>query len=328
MKKSLKKMMAGVSAVAMLAAAMPIAGAFAEEVTEPNTDATVATDATDATDATEATDATDAPAGDVVIENDTPFSIREVENGLIITNYAETEETDKIVIPAEIGGMTVVGIDNFAFGMVEEEVTFVVPETLMLENIANEAFMTAAVVGTEAIAAAGLENGSIKDIVTYWVNDQFGMGYTDEQIVEAIQRAIIHISDVEVANMTNAEAAVAVIKEIQAGNCGFSQANVDRLNIALATLPYTLVTLEGPDATAAQEYAAGKFNLTYVVASGYEPGDMNLDGKVDLYDAIAIAKYMIKTLEATDEQLVAGDITGDGKVDLYDAIAVSKTLMG
>ena len=50
MKKSLKKIMAGVSAAAMLASAMPIASAFAEE--------------------TEAT-----------------FSVREVSEGVVITDY-------------------------------------------------------------------------------------------------------------------------------------------------------------------------------------------------------------------------------------------------
>lgn len=288
MKKSLKKLMAGVSAAAMLVSAMPVAGVFAEE------------------------------------ETVSPFSVREVADGVVITDYSD-KTADKIVIPSEIDGMTVVGVDNFAFGLVSQEVTIVVPETLMMDNIDDEAFMTTAVINTEIVEESGAT--TVNGVVKYWINDVVGMNYSDAQITDAIQKAVAHVGEVEIANMTVEEAALAVIKEIQAGNCGFSQANLERLDLVLATLPYTLVTLEGADATDAQAYAAGKIDLKYVVASAYEPGDVNLSGALDLQDAIAIAKYMIGALELTAEQLAAGDTDGDNKVGLQDAIYVAKALM-
>lgn len=286
MKNSLKKIMAGVSAAAMLAA-MPAAGVFAADETE------------------------------------SAFSVREVTDGVVITNYTD-KTAEKIVIPSEIDGKTVVGVDNFAFGLVSQEVTIVVPETLTLDNIDDEAFMTAAVVNKGIVEASGAT--TVNGVVKYWINDVAGMSYTDAQISDAIAKAMSHVGDITIG-ATLEETALIVVKEIQAGNCGFSQDNLDRLDLVLATVPYGLVTLEGADGTDAQTYAAGKINLKYVVTSAYEPGDMTLDGVVDLYDAIEIAKYMMNMIEPTDEQLAAGDINGDGEVDLYDAIEVARTLM-
>lgn len=284
MKNSLKKIMAGVSAAAMLAA-MPATGVFAAE--------------------------------------ESAFSVREVEAGVVITNYTD-KTAEKIVIPSEIDGKTVVGVDNFAFGLVSQDVTIVVPATLTLDNIDDEAFMTAAVVNEGIVSASGAT--TINGVVKYWINDVVGMNYTDAQIADAVSRAMAHVGDIAVGASFE-ETALMVVKEIQAGNCGFSQANLDRLDLVLATIPYASVTLEGPDGTDAQTYAAGKINLKYVVTSAYEKGDVTLDGKVNLYDAIEISKYMMKMVELTDEQLEAGDITGDGIVNLYDAVEVAKSLM-
>lgn len=286
MKNSLKKIMAGVSAAAMLAA-MPAAGVFAADETE------------------------------------SAFAVREVEAGVVITNYTD-KTAEKIVIPSEIDGKTVVGVDNFAFGLVSQEVTIVVPATLTLDNLDVASFMTAAVVNKGIVEASGAT--TVNGVVKYWINDVVGMNYTDAQISEAISKAIAHVGDVAVG-ATLEETALMVVKEIQAGNCGFSDANLERLDLVLKTVPYGLVTLEGPDGTDAQTYAAGKINLKYVVTSGYELGDVTLDGKVNLYDAIEISRYMMKAVELTDEQLAAGDITGDGIVNLYDAIEIAKSLM-
>ena len=292
MKKSLRKLMAGVSAAAMLATAMPVVNAFAAD------------------------------------EAEATISYREVAEGAIITDYVC--DADELVIPAEIDGLTVVGVDNFAFALVSKEVNIIVPETLMLDYIDDEAFMTAAVVNTEIIAPSGAT--TVSGVVKYWINDVVGMNYTDAEIADAIARAITHIGDVEIADMTTAEAAVAIVREIQAGNCGFSQKNLERLDLVLAGTFYDMVTLEGPDGTDAQTFADGKWNLVYNVATAVEglPGDMTLDGVVNLYDAIEIAKYMMGMLEEepSEQAFINGDITEDGVINLYDAIAVCNVFMG
>lgn len=285
MKKSLKKIMAGVSAVAMLASAMPIASAFAEE--------------------TEAT-----------------FSVREVSEGVVITDYSD-KTADKIVIPSEIDGQTVVGVDDFAFGLISKKVTVVVPETLTEDYISSQAFMTMAIVDKYIIGLS--PDKTINGVIKYWVNSVAGLNYSDQQIADAIARAMAHIGNIDVTDLTVSEAAIQVLREID--SLGFSETNLNRLEAAFSLMPYDLVTLEGPDGTAAQAFAETKNSLTYVVTGAYESGDVTMDGKVDLYDAIEIAKYMMGMVDFTNEQIAIGDMTGDGVCDLYDAIEVARTLM-
>ena len=285
MKKSLKKIMAGVSAAAMLASAMPIASVFAEE--------------------TEAT-----------------FSVREVSEGVVITDYSD-KTADKIVIPSEIDGQTVVGVDDFAFGLISKKVTVVVPETLTEDYISSQAFMTMAIVDKYIIGLS--PDKTINGVIKYWVNSVAGLNYSDQQIADAIARAMAHIGNIDVTDLTVSEAAIQVLREID--SLGFSETNLNRLEAAFSLMPYDLVTLEGPDGTAAQAFAETKNSLTYVVTGAYESGDVTMDGKVDLYDAIEIAKYMMGMVDFTNEQIAIGDMTGDGVCDLYDAIEVARTLM-
>lgn len=285
MKKSLKKIMAGVSAAAMLASAMPIASAFAEE--------------------TEAT-----------------FSVREVSEGVVITDYSD-KTADKIVIPSEIDGQTVVGVDDFAFGLISKKVTVVVPETLTEDYISSQAFMTMAIVDKYIIGLS--PDKTINGVIKYWVNNVAGLNYSDQQIADAIARAMAHIGNIDVTDLTVSEAAIQVLREID--SLGFSETNLNRLEAAFSLMPYDLVTLEGPDGTAAQAFAETKNSLTYVVTGAYESGDVTMDGNVDLYDAIEIAKYMMGMVDFTNEQIAIGDMTGDGVCDLYDAIEVARTLM-
>lgn len=285
MKKSLKKIMAGVSAAAMLASAMPIASAFAEE--------------------TEAT-----------------FSVREVSEGVVITDYSD-KTADKIVIPSEIDGQTVVGVDDFAFGLISKKVTVVVPETLTEDYISSQAFMTMAIVDKYIIGLS--PDKTINGVIKYWVNSVAGLNYSDQQIADAIARAMAHIGNIDVTDLTVSEAAIQVLREID--SLGFSETNLNRLEAAFSLMPYDLVTLEGPDGTAAQAFAETKNSLTYVVTGAYESGDVTMDGKVNLYDAIEITKYMMGMVDFTNEQIAIGDMTGDGVCDLYDAIEVARTLM-
>ena len=285
MKKSLKKIMAGVSAAAMLASAMPIASAFAEE--------------------TEAT-----------------FSVREVSEGVVITDYSD-KTADKIVIPSKIDGQRVVGVDDFAFGLISKKVTVVVPETLTKDYISSQAFMTMAIVDKYIIGLS--PDKTINGVIKYWVNSVAGLNYSDQQIADAIARAMAHIGNIDVTDLTVSEAAIQVLREID--SLGFSETNLNRLEAAFSLMPYDLVTLEGPDGTAAQVFAETKNSLTYVVTGAYKSGDVTMDGNVDLYDAIEIAKYMMGMVDFTNEQIAIGDKTGDGVCDLYDAIEVARTLM-
>lgn len=56
-------------------------------------------------------------------------------------------------------------------------------------------------------------------------------------------------------------------------------------------------------------------------------GDANMDGTVDLYDVIAIAKHIMEVEILSDVELTEADYNGDGKADLHDAIEIAKALL-
>lgn len=289
MKNSIKKIFAGISAAAMLVSAMPIVSAFAEEV---------------------------------IVE--AKFSTREVEGGVVITKYTG-EAADEIEIPAEYEGKAVVGIDNYAFSVISQEVNFVVPATLTLDNMGNEAFVTAEVINKGIIEASGAD--TLNGVIKYWANDVAKMNATDAQISQAVKDAYAHVVDAPMAD-TLVETAVWAIQDIQAGKYGFSKVNIDRLGMALAAIPYPGVTMTGPADVDAQKYAEVK-HIPYTAKAAYVMGDVNMSGgKPDLYDAILLAEVMAGIKDLTPEQLALGDFTGDGKIGLYDIIPIAEIMAG
>lgn len=53
-------------------------------------------------------------------------------------------------------------------------------------------------------------------------------------------------------------------------------------------------------------------------------GDINNDGKVDLYDVILVTKKMMKKQSLNDKQTFFADVNEDSSVDLYDAIGICR----
>ncbi len=67
-----------------------------------------------------------------------------------------------------------------------------------------------------------------------------------------------------------------------------------------------------------------KTNGTVKVNDGpsYQLGDVNMDGSIDLFDAIAILQHEAGTKSLTVAQLALGDVNNDNSVDLFDAISI------
>lgn len=56
-----------------------------------------------------------------------------------------------------------------------------------------------------------------------------------------------------------------------------------------------------------------------IPALGYQPGDINMDGKVDVMDAYYARLVAAKLIAITDQQKTLGDVDGDGKITAADA---------
>lgn len=59
-------------------------------------------------------------------------------------------------------------------------------------------------------------------------------------------------------------------------------------------------------------------DLSYIL------GDVSLDGKVNLFDALLISRHNLHFEQLTDTALLAADVNGDSKVNLADAILVQR----
>lgn len=56
-------------------------------------------------------------------------------------------------------------------------------------------------------------------------------------------------------------------------------------------------------------------------------GDVNFDSVINIYDAIAVSRYLMSPDTLNETELYAADFNRDGQKDLYDVIDIAKTLM-
>lgn len=56
-------------------------------------------------------------------------------------------------------------------------------------------------------------------------------------------------------------------------------------------------------------------------------GDIDGNGTINLYDVIAVAKYMMGMITFNSDEMLLADYNEDSKVDLYDAVELAKLIM-
>ncbi|MGN1481253.1 endo-1,4-beta-xylanase [Porcipelethomonas sp.] len=57
------------------------------------------------------------------------------------------------------------------------------------------------------------------------------------------------------------------------------------------------------------------------------PGDVNLDGNIEIADIVLLQKYLLKLSDFTQDQLDNSDLTSDGKVNILDAVALKRVFL-
>lgn len=315
MKNSIRRILAWLSAAVMLSAAVPTSHVFADGSTD----------------------------NDITEENKElkpgEFGYEITDKGAVITGYTydEVKSEGVITVPKELDGHKVVGISDFAFADVDCDVRFVVPDTLKLDCMGSEAFVTSYVFSRTFTDIPGCS--SLNDIARYWINELSGADHTDEETADAVRRVMERIGDIP-ADDSIEKTAIAVIKEIRKGNCNFSQDNIDRLELTLSTLSYLGTTLEiisdvKENKLDIAAYARAKNDLEYTITAPPPEedkddriyGDVSGNYVLDLNDAVLIAKYIVGSVKFTDRQMSIGDYNRNGVIDLNDVIGIAKAIL-
>ena len=73
------------------------------------------------------------------------------------------------------------------------------------------------------------------------------------------------------------------------------------------------------------DLTSNESNAVYSVEPTW--GDATNDDKIDLHDAIEIAKYIMGRSDLDEDTVLLADINRDGKTDIYDVIEIAKTLL-
>ncbi len=64
--------------------------------------------------------------------------------------------------------------------------------------------------------------------------------------------------------------------------------------------------------------------LAYVADGGYSMGDVDRNGKVNIFDAVAVAKSTVGTRELDEKEQVLADMNGDFKISIFDAVDIAR----
>lgn len=231
------------------------------------------------------------------------------------------------------------------------------------ENSATFATESADLATALAATAEWLAAASKKDYVEYEAVNYTAVktmgdiknGATSTKVWKEIDKEYTALSK-KLANFPYSyEEIVGTIADVAEGLDAKAYGNsADAVKAALEKVAYDLVTLKTATATAnnpydEDTYAFIKYNRVHksetdsqkaLVAdykallkavedagkSDVTKGDVDGDGNVNAFDALAILKYASQILTLTDAQKAAADVDGDGVVTANDALALLKTL--
>jgi hypothetical protein len=67
---------------------------------------------------------------------------------------------------------------------------------------------------------------------------------------------------------------------------------------------------------------SAKFYVTVKTEEEYAKGDVNGDGKVNLFDYVALKSHVLSKSLLSNDKLVRADVNGDGKINMFDYVAL------
>ncbi len=64
------------------------------------------------------------------------------------------------------------------------------------------------------------------------------------------------------------------------------------------------------------------------IPTAYDYGDVDRNGKINIFDAVVIAQNTVGNAEFDNVQSILADLNEDGKINIFDAVAVAKKTVG
>ncbi len=263
---------------------------------------------------------------------------------VVIVEYTGTD-TD-VVIPSEIDGYKVVGIDDEAFYQNEDICSVTIPEGVTyigdyafyscysLENVTLPDSLTE--IGVSAFSDCIMEDIYLSDNITE-IGDRAFRGCDSLKSV-TLPSGITNIGEEAFAYCFDLAsiwipASVTNIEEYAFYNCTelddvYFEGTEEEWNaitigddnrwLTSANIHYNSSEIPVEDTT---DDSDGD-NSADTDLSDYTLGDINGDGFIDYLDAMTALRYDAELITLEDEQALAGDVNGDGAVDSLDAILI------
>lgn len=193
----------------------------------------------------------------------------------------------EVEIPAEIDGVPVTEIQQYAFGGCNNLKNVIIPDRVV--KIGKYAFY---------------DCRSLKEITI------------PESVASIDNCAFKNCSVLETVLIKNPECEIYDSADTIFNNLIFDEETGEDFN-SINGIIY------GYENSTAQAYAE-KYGYNFKL---FVQGDISKNDLIDLYDAIEVVKYIMKirTFTETDKQFA--DFTGNDAVDLYDAIEIARTLI-
>ena len=223
---------------------------------------------------------------------------------------ATQSELDKAcsVLNKAIESETIIEVSDFTFGLCNNLKSISIPDTIQMELTGENAFMT-----SEMIKNFKMPSG----INT--LNDFFEFIGASKDNIDLIYSKIGNVNISSEASLTGV-----IMQVLRLYNeLGLPKLDQDKLDL----ISYNGLSLNGSENSIVKSYSESKNGMVCSISTGYARGDVTMDGKIDLYDAIAVSGYLIDPSSLTDEQIAIADFDNNGNTDLYDAIAIAKTFM-
>ena len=222
----------------------------------------------------------------------------EIENGSItITDF--NPFSAYMPIPSTIDGYSVTIIaDKALYGWHNEDSTTVIPEGVQV--IEDRAFL--------GVVGHGFNDVLIPKSVVEIGN--FAIGYTDyaESLTFDVDEVIGALENVIIRGYTGTAA------ETYANENGFT----------FIALDDQTTTTEVSTATTTTTTESQTFTTT---TPSTLCGDINLDGVIDISDAVLLQKYAAEMVDLNQQQQLNGDCNADGSTDSQDALSLLRFLV-